>query len=54
MEPNGTAQSAAQDPRIAAGLVELAAAAERLRDLDLEGEEPGTAFDPAWPSEDRR
>ena len=47
------ATAADEDPRIAAGLVELAAAAARLRALGLEGEEPGTAFDPAWPGEDR-
>jgi hypothetical protein len=60
-EPNlydvasGQATDAEEDPRVAAGLAEMAAAAARLRNLalDLEDEEPGMAFDPAWLGEDR-
>jgi hypothetical protein len=40
--------------RIAAGLAELAAAADRLRRLPLDDEEPGLTFDPTWPDESPR
>jgi hypothetical protein len=42
------------EDRIAAGLAELAAAADLLRALPLDDEEPEAAFDPAWPDETPR
>ena len=38
--------------RVAAGLADLARAADSLRQLDLEGIEPAFAFDAAWESEE--
>ena len=42
---------AQEDPRIAAGVADLAAAAAQLRDLVADSEEPGTTYDAAWPAE---
>ena len=39
------------EARIEAGLAELAAAADLLRELPLDDEEPGVAFDPTWSDE---
>jgi hypothetical protein len=61
-EPRAGTETAAGDghphqpseERIAAGLAELAAAAELLRGLDLDDAEPETAFDAGWSGEASR